>query len=161
MTFRTFTVLCIAIVTMNSSHAGTLVEQENSQSLKKASAQVSLTVDIKRLHSNKGKIIALLFQNKEGFPNDAVNAHRRGTATITNLSSQIVFQNLQPGNYAIALFHDENSDSILNKHWYGKPIEGVATSNNVFHRFSAPDYDESQFKLKENLKIDITMHYFD
>jgi len=124
-------------------------------------AKVDLTIEIQHLHSNQGKIMALLFRAAKGFPDDAINAHRQGMAQINEKTSEIVFRKLEPGNYAIALFHDENDDSKLNKHWYGKPEEGVATSNNIIPRFGAPSYEDCQFTINSDMKIVLNMHYFD
>jgi len=126
------------------------------------SAQLyNLTIKVLHARSNHGKIMALLFRNKDGFPDDQVSAHRQGTALINNNDAEIVFRNLEPGVYAIALFHDENNDSILNKHWYGKPKEGVATSNDVMHKLSAPTFEECSFKFNGDRKISLPLHYFD
>jgi len=155
-------VLCLYLLPIsNGSFAATNPANKLTATSSKANDQITLTIDVKRIRSSHGKIMALLFDQKDGFPSDAVSAHSKGKATINNLSSQIVFQHLQPGNYAIALFHDENDDSKLNKHWYGKPMEGVATSNNIVHHFSAPSYEECRFTLDRDMKVEVQLHYFD
>ena len=53
------------------------------------------------------------------------------------------------GEYAIALWHDENNDGKLNKNWLGMPTEGYGFSNNVFGAFGPPDYEECTFKIRE------------
>lgn len=120
---------------------------------------ISLTVKIDNLHSDRGKIMAFLFQHAEGFPNDPINAHRQRIARIHERKAEIIIPNLKAGNYALALFHDENNDSKLNTTWFGKPKEGVGTSNNVVRRFSAPDFEDCQFTLTQSQTINIKVHY--
>ena len=143
-----------------------LILMTNSNNVSAASASAPQSANSKLIveihtRNNQGKIMALLFNKEKGFPNDAISAHRQGIGEIHNMNAEIVFQQLQAGNYALVLFHDENNDSKLNKHWYGKPEEGVATSNNVIPRFSSPTFEECRFYLSGDLKINLAIHYFD
>ena len=41
------------------------------------------------------------------------------------------FNDIPPGTYAIAVFHDENANGKLDKNFLGIPCEGYGASNNV------------------------------
>lgn len=148
-----FTVLTICLI--NNAHAG---EEQVSSPFP---SNANLTVSIQNLRSNQGRILALLFNRDAGFPGDQASAHRRGSALIQNKTAVITFQHLEAGEYALVLFHDENNDSILNKTWYGKPKEGVATSNNVESRFGPPKFEDCKFQFKANAQLSVKLRYYD
>lgn len=50
---------------------------------------------------------------------------------------------LHPGEYAIALMHDENGDSKFNTTVFGIPKEGFGFSNNPTVRFGPPSISKT------------------
>ena len=54
------------------------------------------------------------------------------------------FRAVAPGNYAIAAFHDANSDGKLNAS-FGIPTEGFAFSRNPAMKMRAPRFNEAAF----------------
>ena len=47
--------------------------------------------------------------------------------------------NLEPGDYAVAIYHDENGNGQLDKRLFGIPKEPYGFSNNYRPRLSAPN----------------------
>lgn len=65
----------------------------------------------------------------------------------------------QPGEYAIAVYHDKNSNRILDKSWLGIPSERVGISNNPRFHFSAPSYEEAAFQVDgDGAQLEISLH---
>src|SRR6185437_6214820 len=87
-------------------------------------------VTITGLHSNKGEVILLLYNSEDGFPKDHAKAYRTAASIISNSICTIDLQNVPEGTYAIAFFHDENNNGILESNFLGLPAEGVGTSDN-------------------------------
>ena len=58
----------------------------------------------------------------------------------------IHFENVPPGNYAIALIHDENSNNKMDTS-FGLPREGFGFSRNPVIRFGPPKFAEAQFAV--------------
>jgi len=87
-----------------------------------AAETVVITID--RVQSSQGMVLAQLCDNPEGYPRtncayqQAVPA-REGSVTLT-------FHDVLPGSYALAAFHDEDSDFMPTI-----PGEGYAYSNNA------------------------------
>ncbi|WP_343897955.1 DUF2141 domain-containing protein [Craurococcus roseus] len=52
-----------------------------------------------------------------------------------------------PGDYALAVYHDENDDRDFNRNPLGLPIEGYGFSNDAPTAFGLPDFDRVRFTL--------------
>jgi uncharacterized protein (DUF2141 family) len=62
------------------------------------------------------------------------------------------FKDLLQGDYAFAIYHDENKNSKLDKNMLGVPTEYYGFSNNARRTFSAPSFQESSFDLNKDVK---------
>lgn len=113
-----------------------------------------LFIKVKNLKSKKGKIQIALWDNASGFPDEHSTALERITLNANSgLEAQI--SNLKPGRYAVGLFHDKNSDLILNTNFMGIPKEGFGFSNNPKILFGPPSFSTSSFELKKDQKKSI------
>ena len=52
-----------------------------------------------------------------------------------------------PGDYAVAVYHDENGDRDFNRNAIGLPAEGYGFSNDAPTAFGLPDFDRVRFTL--------------
>ena len=59
--------------------------------------------------------------------------------------------NLKEGIYAVAIFHDENSNDKFDS-FFGIPNEKYGFSNNPSIFLSAPKFEQSSFDLRQNEK---------
>ena len=55
-----------------------------------------------------------------------------------------------PGQYAIAVYHDENANKTLDRRALGMPAEPYGISNNPRIRFGPPSIEESLFDVVES-----------
>ena len=67
------------------------------------------------------------------------------------------FKNIPHDTYALAVFHDENNNGVLDKNALGIPIEPYGFSRNARARFSATPFEDAQFELKGKQSIDISI----
>ncbi len=104
-----------------------------------------LKVTITRLHSNQGVVLVSLFKDGNGYPDDASKAVGKEKGYIVEKSSTIIFKNVLPGSYAIAILHDENNNQKMDKTILGIPKEGYGFSNNVSGAFGPPSYKKASF----------------
>lgn len=105
-----------------------------------------LTVKVERVRNSNGEIRLAIFNMPDQFPEgnemDSKDVEARlGTVTI-------ILRGLNPGVYAVAVHHDENSDKTMNKNFIGWPQEGYGFSNNARVVFSAPVFEAAAFNLK-------------
>jgi uncharacterized protein (DUF2141 family) len=76
--------------------------------------------------------------------------------------SAVVLTNLDPGQYAIILFHDENGNGKLDKNALGVPTEPYGFSNNVRGFLGPPSFEEAVMKVNADDKaVRIVLIYHD
>src|SRR5258708_31517256 len=67
-------------------------------------------VDVEGLRSERGQVVCALYSSADGFPKDANKVRARTQLAASGRRGVCDFTGLQPGTYAVALFHDENSN---------------------------------------------------
>ena len=122
--------------------------------------KATLEVTIDNVKSNKGVILVALFNEEDGFPGEPDNAFRSEKVAAHTKETRILFENIPQGTYAIAVFHDENDNGVLDKNMLGVPTEGYGSSNNQKKLFRAPNFDECKFKVgKSQVTQTIELNY--
>ena len=122
----------------------------------------TLTVRVTGARNTKGKIGVTVFQNAQGFPDDASKAVRQQSIDIDpkTMSAQVTFKDLPQGTFAVSVLHDENSNGKMDKNFVGMPKEGYGASNNPKKKKRAPTFDEAKFSLNTSEQaIEITLIY--
>jgi uncharacterized protein (DUF2141 family) len=126
-----------------------------------ASPTSQLTIEIDGLKNRNGQICLSLFNNGRGFPDQGANAVEQRCVSITEAPVRVNFNNLQSGNYAVAVLHDVNGDGKANRNFLGIPTEGFGFSNNPRIRTSAPNFNETAVPVGgTNTNIQIRLRYF-
>lgn len=62
-------------------------------------------------------------------------------------SAEACFALSAPGDYAVAVYHDENGDHDFNRNAVGLPAEGYGFSNDAPAAFGLPDFDKVRFAV--------------
>ncbi len=109
------------------------------------SAQSDLVLEVEGLETMDGQILVGLFDSEAGFEAEQEMIGR--TVPVSGETTRITFDDLPVGNYAIKVFHDEDSDGKLDTNGLGIPSEPYGFSNNASDPFSAPEWDEARFAL--------------
>jgi uncharacterized protein (DUF2141 family) len=120
----------------------------------------TLTVTLSEARNDKGRLAIALFDSEEDFPRQEralrgqMLAIARGRATVT-------FHGLDPGVYAIAVLHDENSNSKMDFNFLGIPLEGYGFSNDAPVSFGPPSFKAAAFKLvARRSRSSVRLRYF-
>ena len=124
-----------------------------------AFAQHTLTVEVSNIKSDKGTIMIALYKGEIGFPKDDSKAIKKTFVNIKEGKATITFTDLPAGDYAFALFHDENGNKEMDSNMFGIPKEGYGFSTNYKPKMSAPDFDEADFKVEGNTVQKIKVIY--
>lgn len=112
------------------------------------------------LRSDAGKVRISLYKGPQGYPRDTKFAHRMMAASIQGGRATVVFEDLEPGEYAVSAFHDEDSDKKLGRSFIGIPVEGIAASNDARNPVGPPKYKDARFVLGDGeSEIRMTMRY--
>ncbi|MFM6946584.1 MAG: DUF2141 domain-containing protein [Flavobacteriales bacterium] len=117
-----------------------------------------LRVTVKGINSSKGLIEFALYKNPDVFT-QAGKTHRLARVNAQKGEVSFVFSDLDPGKYAIVVYHDENQNKICDKNFFGIPTEAYAFSNNVRPKLSVPSFEDCAVQLQQNKSIAIQMVY--
>src|SRR5215475_7423576 len=117
-------------------------------------------VEINRLHSDKGQVMCALFSSAAGYPKDYGKAIARAKSEIAGGQAVCEFPGVSAGTYAVAVFHDENSNGKLDTKFMGIPREGVGASNDAKGHFGPPKFEAAAFRFSGGrLDLKITINY--
>lgn len=120
----------------------------------------AIHVAIDGLRTDKGQVICSLYSSAEGFPKDEKKAIAHSKSLIANRHADCQFSGIQPGTYAISVFHVENSNGRLDTNFLGIPREGVGASNNARGHFGPPSFHDASFVYTEgNMDLKIVIAY--
>ena len=109
-----------------------------------------ITIKLTGLKSTRGKVLLALYDSAKGFPDDYNMAIEQAVVkTIKGFSH--TFKGLPAGNYAVALFHDKNSNEKLDTNFLGIPKEGFGFSNNPRVITGPPSFNKVNFVLKDGV----------
>ncbi|MFI4934115.1 MAG: DUF2141 domain-containing protein [Caulobacterales bacterium] len=124
-----------------------------------APSSTRLIISVDGVRSTKGYVVANLYgPDKRRFLAD------NGWLVVWRepaqpKSTQMCIFLPAPGDYALVVFHDANSNGDLDVGPFG-PREGYGFSNNVRPFFSAPSLESAKFKAAEgDTTLHIRLHY--
>ena len=104
------------------------------------SATATLEVDVSGVRNSRGLIHACLTTKPAHFP-DCESDPAALMASAPSNARGIIFRDVPPGRYALAVFHDANANRRLDT-FMGIPREGFGFSRNPVIRFGAPRFDK-------------------
>lgn len=106
-----------------------------------------LVVKVSNIQNTDGRIGCTLFSKEDGFPSKTEKADKRVWVQHKSDKATCKFLNVKPGEYAVAVMHDEDKNGKLNTSLVGRPQEGWGVSKNVPpRRFGPPEYEDAKFK---------------
>jgi uncharacterized protein (DUF2141 family) len=117
-----------------------------------------IEVTVTNIKNVKGIMSFALYNNNSSF-NDPEQAFLEYFIPVTDKPSMTFrFDNIPPGEYALALFHDENSNNELDQNFLRIPQEGFGFSNNAMGNFGPPKYEDAKFLLKAGNFVKLTVN---
>ena len=110
-----------------------------------------LYIHISGISKIKGSLFIAVFRATDDFP--VFGKQFKGIVKeVEGKSQNYTFDDLPEGEYALAIYQDENKNKILDKNLLGIPTEIYGFSNNARRNFSAPSFQEAKFKLNKDLQ---------
>jgi uncharacterized protein (DUF2141 family) len=123
-------------------------------------ASNAISVSVTGLRNDHGQVACTLFGSADGFPTKPEKAMARQFVKIAGSSASCVFDNLQPGSYALAVMHDENGNGKLDKNFIGMPTEGFGASRDARGTMGPPKWDDAVFPFAGgSVQIPVAIHY--
>ncbi len=126
-----------------------------------ANVPSSATVDVavSGLRSAKGNILVCLTANPKFFPDCGKDPKALKQSVAAGKAGSIQFLDVTPGNYALALVHDENANNKMDLALF-LPKEGFAFSRNPVVVFGPPKFGAAQFSVTTGAATQkVTMKY--
>ncbi|MHA7820704.1 MAG: DUF2141 domain-containing protein [Erythrobacter sp.] len=121
----------------------------------------SVTVTVTDLRNTDGVVRACMTTVESVFPRCVRDPKSHRTVVRAANTLTIRFDNVEPGDYAIALLHDENEDGKANRVLGMAPKEGYGFSRDAPVRMAPPDWDDAVFTVgDDNRRMTIKMRYF-
>jgi uncharacterized protein (DUF2141 family) len=115
-----------------------------------------LTIKISNIEKMKGEIIVGVFSSESAFLKEGA-AVKNYSIKVNKDAATFTITDLPKGEYAISMYHDENSDNKMNTSFIGIPKEAYGFSNNVKPKMSAPKYQDCKFTFSEDKTLQIKL----
>ncbi len=113
-----------------------------------------IKIFISNVDQEKGTIHYAIFNNPEFFPEEK-GKMRGGVKNISEVvKTGIIINELQESNYAIAIFHDKNSNNTFDT-IFAIPTEKYGFSNNAKVFLGPPKFEEASIFVGENETVEI------
>jgi uncharacterized protein (DUF2141 family) len=121
-----------------------------------ASAQsTSLDVTVSTVTQAAGEVLLAVYNAEDTFGKTSLLAMRK--AAVEG-DIEFSFSDLEPGEYAIMVFHDVNSNGELDTNLLGLPKEPWGASLQGKSIFGAPGWSDTRFELTDaGMAINITL----
>jgi len=119
-------------------------------------SQNKLTVEVEGVKSSSGNINIAIYNKAEGFLKFE-NVFLSDSTLANAGKTEVQINNLPNGEYALAVFHDENGNNKLDTNWLGIPKEPIGFSQAQMKTFGPPSFKECAFSISSDkaIKIDL------
>jgi uncharacterized protein (DUF2141 family) len=114
-------------------------------------------INITNIAVYKGGVINIGVYQENGFPDFGKQVAYK-VENVTDPKTRVLLKDIAPGNYAVAVFQDANSDGVLNKNIWGAPTEPYGFSRNNYGKGGPPDFENVSFILEADKRIDLTIN---
>ncbi|QWX83834.1 DUF2141 domain-containing protein [Cellulophaga sp. HaHaR_3_176] len=120
-------------------------------------SQYKITVKVENIKEAKGDVCVALYNDSKTFLK-LENVYKSEKTKALLKETTLFFDNIPEGEYAIAIFHDENSNEELDTNFFGIPKEDVAFSYGKLKTFGPPSYKECAFKVNADKEVLISIN---
>lgn len=116
-----------------------------------------LLVIVSGLRSQEGNVHIALYDDPDRFP-DSDGMIFKVEVPIVDGTARHKFNDLAPGRYAVAIYHDENDNDEFDQGFFGIPLEDYAFSNNAPVFLAPPSYVDAAFAVPETREMHIRIN---
>lgn len=137
-------IACVVIVVAGLDAAVGIAQTADTTSRTgKVEPACTLRIRVDGLRNSTGVVGAEIFNSPSGWPEDTVKSLHNWPTEIPpgKHEATAVWENLPPGNYGVAVIHDENRNRKLDRNFLGIPREGFGFANDPHVGFSAPPFN--------------------
>ena len=121
-------------------------------------SKYTLSIKLTNIQSQKGYIEIGLYNDPGKFPKVG-QTDRMIRLRPEGNSLLYLFKDLEPANYGVCVYHDENNNNSCDRNFFGIPKEAYAFMNNVRPFFKIPNFIECSINLNKDKLSNIKMIY--
>ena len=114
----------------------------------------NLTVHIQGIEQDKGKVFVALFNSQETWLKQSFKSLEQD---VTGATCTVTFSDLPKGEYAIAIFHDENGNGTMDFGKMGIPIEKFGFSNDAKSVMGPPAFEDAKIVFEKDAESTINL----
>ena len=115
---------------------------------------LTLTIEVASFENTKGVLRVCITDKKDDFLKSCTFSK---TVVVKDEAVSLKIENMEKGNYAVTVYHDENNNDILETTGlFGIPIEPYGFSNNPSMIFG-PSFKKSVFRMTSDKNISIKL----
>lgn len=120
-----------------------------------------VVITVTDLRSTKGVVRACMTTRADIFPKCIKDPSAHRTVVPAGKTIEIRFAGVKPGDYAIALLHDENDNGKADRALGMAPKEGYGFSRDAPVKLAPPKFKDAVFMIGEgSQRVTIKMRYF-
>ena len=123
----------------------------------------TIKVTIKGVERESGNVqVSLVTKEQFLLRRKLKKAHMGKNKSATIAPMSFAFKNVEPGDYAFQVMHDENGNGKFDVSKMGLPVEKWGMSRNPKVRFRPPGWDATRFtvaKSGEEVRLEINLRY--
>jgi uncharacterized protein (DUF2141 family) len=126
-----------------------------------AHAADGISVVVKGMRNNKGRLGCTLFKGPDGFPENKKKQFEGMWAPKRDHEGVCDFNGVPAGEYAVAVLDDENMNGKMDFNFIGLPTKGYGFSNDAKATLSAPSFKAAAFHYsgRGELSVPINIVY--
>lgn len=112
-------------------------------------ANSSISLEITNIQFASGNIHLAIYETKQSFDDSSDPYLLKMYPAPASDKLQVQLDDIPMGRYALALYHDVNNNSDMDKNLFGIPKEPYGFSNNPKAKWSAPKFEELLIEVKD------------
>lgn len=114
-----------------------------------------IVVEVSGFRNDEGDALVALFRSEQGFPKEPTQAERRLAHRIEHGRSQVTFEDVTPGAFAVSVLHDEDGDRKVRTSPLGIPREGIGFSRDARAVFGPPKFRKAKLELPAGAEVSV------
>jgi uncharacterized protein (DUF2141 family) len=119
--------------------------------------EINFKLKVSGIKSQNGNIMVAVFKEKKDFL-DETRAFLKISVPVADLTNNSLIPILLPqGTYAIAVFHDTNSNGKLDRNWFYYPTEPFGFSNSASTNFGPPTFESAAIAVEKDMTVEIKL----
>ena len=121
----------------------------------------SLTIEFDNIRNSEGILIVTVFYSEDIWLEDIDELeYIFPKENVIDGKMSVTINNMQQGQYGVAMMDDEDEDGVMRYNFLGMPREGYGFSRNYKVKLSKPHYEHCVLDFANDTTININVQYF-